>query len=731
MDNNTKKEGMYINRINSRNYAWAFLGLSTVIALVQVLRCLNYVFYPILHAEDGATIFPYYYHNAKISGIFRNQAGYVSLIQNTIAYLSIRLFSVKIVPYIWIALSLMLSTATISIFSLRRYRFVMPDDMSRVIVCLLLALIPLGHYSLVAGLTNTQWNIFYLALLLIIAPLPQWPLAKALQFVFLAFAVWSNPLSVLFIPICLLLLFVRTSFSERIVNAGIIVLTVLYGLVVKQSSNTDYQFDLFDGFILSLKYIAQRVVFESVFGNGLRVVLYHANKSWVIEVFALFIVCVLCLGVLSVNRKDNRSFRANLPLLCTLLYVVLASTFICVNLRFPRIHDNQFSTNVGQRYCYIQQKLFLLAALGYAVRLMDWRARNVAQKFVILLLIFSYAHYINTDNKHRFATSKERGIATMKFMELVNAKSTSRNGRGKHKELLILDAPGPWDIRLTIQGVEAGKSPIASEVEHLTAEASRSDQLAQTTATTLSAMTKEEIPLALSSEGAAESPRNALVARWSLEDLSDATDEISKKTLDFLPTDSVAVVQEVDGLVGGALRFDGKTTAKTRDAFLARDFGTRDVTLSCWMRTTTFLPNAMLCGWYGRKPSFTMFELRLQESGGRQGILFNLQNGQHADDSGGNNNVFSAVDNIADGAWHHIVGVREFGKKLRLYVDGLPAGWAQDKGWDQGGEFPFYLSGLYPYQGDIDEVTVWGRALTSAEVHSLYTQTLDGQDKSI
>ena len=166
---------------------------------------------------------------------------------------------------------------------------------------------------------------------------------------------------------------------------------------------------------------------------------------------------------------------------------------------------------------------------------------------------------------------------------------------------------------------------------------------------------------------------------------------------------------------GGGLRFSGDDFAATADGTLANAIGAGSSTISCWFRTTNHENAKMLCGWYHRKPGFYIFELRLH---GEDEILFNSQDSQHKDMNNGNNNARGGKG-LDDGQWHHAAGVRDFGKTLSLYIDGVLAASTEDFGWELPADIPFYLSGLYNYTGDIDSVSVWSRALAADEVSAL------------
>ncbi len=84
---------------------------------------------------------------------------------------------------------------------------------------------------------------------------------------------------------------------------------------------------------------------------------------------------------------------------------------------------------------------------------------------------------------------------------------------------------------------------------------------------------------------------------------------------------------------------------------------------------------------------------------------------------------------VNDGQWHHLTGVRA-GDAAYLYVDGWLEG-TQASGaavaFDNAQAFRVGLdpNGYFPFDGTIDEVRIYNRALSSNEVHALFGEGLD------
>lgn len=88
--------------------------------------------------------------------------------------------------------------------------------------------------------------------------------------------------------------------------------------------------------------------------------------------------------------------------------------------------------------------------------------------------------------------------------------------------------------------------------------------------------------------------------------------------------------------------------------------------------------------------------------------------------------TFEKVDStttVTDGAWHHVAGVYD-GSSVRIYVDGVLSGTTMAPGITMpGNSNAFELGGrcngyAYPWNGSIDDVRIYGRALSAAEVQA-------------
>jgi hypothetical protein len=188
--------------------------------------------------------------------------------------------------------------------------------------------------------------------------------------------------------------------------------------------------------------------------------------------------------------------------------------------------------------------------------------------------------------------------------------------------------------------------------------------------------------------------------------------------------------QRVPGLVGSALRFNGidqyfEIPASTPGL----DFGEDDLSIELWIRTQQSVGTPSIVDKRGHQPT---------------GYLIFIYNGrpalQLADGSKGRGPF--AETSIADGRWHHVAGVvkRLPPQPAFIFVDGVRQGTPNRE--------PVPLSNLNVpqplwlgrhhanrlvdreniyFQGDIDELTLYRRALTAAEIQSIYRAGAHGK----
>ncbi len=173
------------------------------------------------------------------------------------------------------------------------------------------------------------------------------------------------------------------------------------------------------------------------------------------------------------------------------------------------------------------------------------------------------------------------------------------------------------------------------------------------------------------------------------------------------------------GVIGQALTFDGvsaflQTQPDPRPAMIG------DLTLAAWIRTTNSTRNETILSKYNSSGSEDGYILETTAAG-YLGVHLGGDNAGVA----ANQDNLDRTNKINDGQWHHVAAIIRTGQDVSLYVDG-------------GLSSIFYLTtfngAIGPavgiagpatrvanlFTGSMDEVRIYGRALSTAEIAQLY-----------
>ena len=205
-----------------------------------------------------------------------------------------------------------------------------------------------------------------------------------------------------------------------------------------------------------------------------------------------------------------------------------------------------------------------------------------------------------------------------------------------------------------------------------------------------------------------------LVSYWELEEAS-GTRVDSHGSNDLTDNNTVGSATGIQGDGANIVRANTEYLSITDAAQTGLDFGTgQDFTLQFWYKPSSVVPfYAILKGdtagvWYSLGGGLATGQFSFLVDDGS--TIRTISGGSH---SAGN--------------WYHVVGVRE-GTTLTLYVNnsviGTDTNAAVDN--DVSNSDPFYIgtfsagNNTRTPDGVIDEVAVWSRALSAAEVTSLF-----------
>lgn len=191
-------------------------------------------------------------------------------------------------------------------------------------------------------------------------------------------------------------------------------------------------------------------------------------------------------------------------------------------------------------------------------------------------------------------------------------------------------------------------------------------------------------------------------------------------TADLAPHARPAAVlggaEETDGVFGGALRFDGTDDAVRLPFRSELPLGTKDFTVSLWFRYTATTGEQPLLWMGGIGTTQPQVWVRGEPANNRIQGLITVRNGAVAPQT-----TYVRTDTAYnDGQWHHLVLRRGRGR-LSLFVDGTEKSVADIPGSvSRNSPFGVHIGQRMDsrafFTGAIDEVHVWDRALTDAEL---------------
>ena len=204
-----------------------------------------------------------------------------------------------------------------------------------------------------------------------------------------------------------------------------------------------------------------------------------------------------------------------------------------------------------------------------------------------------------------------------------------------------------------------------------------------------------------------------LIAHWKFDEEADDIAVDSSKN--GLNGNLIGDPNRVPGRINGAILFDGVDDYVDCGNNPIYNTITKQITVSCWIKVNLFDPSWQAIITKGDH------SWRLSRS--------NLSDKLHFATSGnvlGKKDWLDGKTNVNDGNWHHVAGVNN-GSNLNLYVDGvLDASWSTVTGPLKTDNFKVFIGANEEsknsryWNGIIDDVRIYNRGLSEAEIKSLY-----------
>ena len=210
---------------------------------------------------------------------------------------------------------------------------------------------------------------------------------------------------------------------------------------------------------------------------------------------------------------------------------------------------------------------------------------------------------------------------------------------------------------------------------------------------------------------------DGLISFWTFDE-ADTEDNIVMDTIGINHGTIMGEPEVVDGWIGDALQFDGIDDGVNCGQDPSLDLGKEDFTLEAWFRGGTqtsswpciFRKGNALCDTC--PPGYAIFW-----AGNQWTLALDASN-----QAGDQDRVTVASGPYMDEEWHHIVGTRDKDKTY-LYLDGVlvNSGVNNDRNINTGSSL--FISSDTSFNGAIDEVKIYNRALSEGEIQRNYKAT--------
>jgi hypothetical protein len=199
-----------------------------------------------------------------------------------------------------------------------------------------------------------------------------------------------------------------------------------------------------------------------------------------------------------------------------------------------------------------------------------------------------------------------------------------------------------------------------------------------------------------------------LFAFWNLNESSGTRYDSSGNGRNL--TETFGTVSSTTGKIVNCAYFNGTSGGGSTNSKLgSTSFGVNpnsNFSMSVWMKPRSFSSYQHIIG--------APFQNGFYIGGNESNLTFNLYNGT----------VYGiSAPSTAFDTWHHYVFIRE-GNTLKLYADNVYIGSSNITGQSFNGASVFSVGGgeynEYYFNGDIDALGLWTRALTESEIATLY-----------
>ena len=197
-----------------------------------------------------------------------------------------------------------------------------------------------------------------------------------------------------------------------------------------------------------------------------------------------------------------------------------------------------------------------------------------------------------------------------------------------------------------------------------------------------------------------------LVGRWSFE--ADGSDSVG---------DNDGTASGVT-FENGYAEFDGASHMSIPHDATAQPFDQDNTSVSMWIKTSASGEERLFFKGYGPSSNESLWDHRVM--GGKAYFYWR-------EETGSTNVDLTSTSDVNDGNWHHVV-ISKSGPEITMFVNGSEEATVTGANGTWSGTYDVHLGKWdhpsFPqshlYNGDMDDLRIWSRALTDADVTALY-----------
>jgi hypothetical protein len=226
-------------------------------------------------------------------------------------------------------------------------------------------------------------------------------------------------------------------------------------------------------------------------------------------------------------------------------------------------------------------------------------------------------------------------------------------------------------------------------------------------------------------------PPSGLVSWWPGDDNTNDIKDGNNGTL-------VNGATFTAGKVGQGLSFDGVDDFVRIEDNSNLRLGTGEITIDAWIKAPSGNTFRAIAAKLGLSFPFPGYGLRIADDNKVEFFAVDCATGScgfSGPGGGGSRQPVRSISVVADNIFHHVAGVRRSDGTLEIYVDGVLENTRFEPLRNTDSADPFTIGEIdavgpeLPFNGLIDEVDIYNRALSASEIQSLYNAGSAGKCK--